>query len=377
MKDLSSLREQINEIDEALVKLFLQRMEIVTGVAEYKKRNSMEVLDRSREDQIINKHLQNINDENQRVQLKEFLESLMYISRKAQKKILNEDVACEKKDENEEVYKIGFQGVEGSYSHQALIEYFGDKVGTEGFLNFKDVFEALKRDEIKYGILPIENSSTGAITEVSDLLGEYNFYIVGEKCIKVDHNLLGIEGTELSDIEEVYSHTQGFLQCTQFFDQHSDWRLIPYYNTARSAKYISKENSKKKACVASKQASEVYGLKVLKENINNSSNNHTRFIVIGKNIECNEQSNKVSVVMALPHKVGSLHSILKNFVDNNSNLVKIESRPIVDKAWEYFFYIDFDGNILDANTKNTLKSIEEESLYFKLLGNYKSEVICK
>lgn len=377
MKDLSSLREQINEIDETLVKLFLQRMEIVTGVAEYKKRNSMEVLDRSREDQIINKHLENISDENQRVQLKEFLESLMYISRKAQKKILNEDVACEKVDENEEAYKIGFQGVEGSYSHQALIEYFGDKIETEGFLNFKDVFEALKRDEIKYGILPIENSSTGAITEVSDLLGEYNFYIVGEKCIKVDHNLLGVEGTELSDIEEVYSHTQGFLQCTQFFDKHSNWRLIPYYNTARSAEYISKENSKKKACVASKQASEVYGLKVLEENINNSSNNHTRFIVIGKNIECNEQSNKVSVVIALPHKIGSLHSILKNFVDNNSNMVKIESRPIVDKAWEYFFYIDFDGNILDANTKNTLKSIEEESLYFKLLGNYKSEVICK
>jgi chorismate mutase / prephenate dehydratase len=369
MENLDHLRQQINEIDDALVSLFKKRMEIVYRVAEYKIEHSAKVLDKAREEQIKSKHLSNIEDKDLRDELNEFLEDLMCISRKAQQKIIYKYSGTEKRKKII-TSKIGFQGVPASFSHQALNEYFGENVETECFPNFKDVFDALQNGSIKYGVLPIENSSTGGIAEVYDLLEEYNCYIVGEKCIKVDHNLLAIEGTEISDIEEVYSHTQGFLQCSKFFDTHPGWTLIPYFNTAKSAEYVSMENKKNMACVASKKAAEIYGLKVLKENINFNRNNYTRFIIVGKEMKASEGCDKVSVVMALPHKPGSLYNILKHFSENNFNMLKIESRPIVNKSWEYYFYVDFQGNILNDIAKKFLMDVEKESLYFKLLGNY-------
>lgn len=376
MEDLDYLRKQIDEIDDEMVKLFLKRMEVVCSVADYKRKNGMEVLVRSREEQVIERHISNIEDETQKCEVKEFLESLMYLSRKAQKEMLSEKIAAAEKADEKLQGKVGYSGVEGSFSHEALLEYFGEDIEAKGYLTFKNVFEALKNDEIRYGVLPIENSSTGSITEVYDLLGKYSFYIVGEQCIHVEHNLLGIKDTKLSDINEVYSKDQGFLQCTEFFESYPRWKLIPYVNTAKSAEYISQENSKNKACVASKKAARVYGLDIIKENINNIKNNNTRFVVVGKSMQVNEKCNKISVAVTLPHKVGSLYSVLKHFAENNSNMVKIESRPIADKPWEYVFYIDFNGNLLEKNTNNTLESIERESLYFKLLGNYISEVRC-
>lgn len=267
-------------------------------------------------------------------------------------------------------YRVGFQGVAGSFSHQALMEHFGAGADAESYPRFRDVFDALGRGEIKHGIVPLENSSTGGISEVYDLLGEYGFYIVGEKTIKVDHNLLGIRGVELSDIKEVYSHIQGFMQSKEYFDCHEEWKLIPYHNTARSAMYVSGENSKSKACVASRKAAEIYGLDILKENINDSSKNYTRFIIIGKEPELSADCGKITIVATLPHKVGSLLSVLKHFADNDSNLMKIESRPIAGKPWEYSFYIDFQGNVLEQKTKNIFDSIKAEGLDYKFLGNY-------
>jgi len=374
LEELDYLRKEINEIDESLVNLFKKRMGIVSKVAEYKIKNSMKVLDKGREEEIINKHLNNVEDEALKSNLKEFLEDLMGISRKTQKEIISKTLVEDKVEKKNISCKIGFQGVPGSFSHQALIEYFGHETENLCFSSFKDVFDAVDRGDIKYGILPIENSSTGSIIAVYDLLRKYGFYIVGEKCIKVDQNLLGVKGTKLSDIKEVYSHEQGFLQSKEFFDEHTNWKLIPHLNTAKSAQYISIENLKSKACVASKKAAEIYGLDIIKENINYNSNNHTRFIIISKDMDSNKQCDKITIITTLPHKAGALYSILKHFAENNSNMMKIESRPIVDKSWEYFFYIDFQGNILEEDTKKVLKGIEEESLYFKFLGNYKGEV---
>ena len=375
--DIDYLREQINQIDETLIELFIKRMEVVNNVALYKKENSVALVDKAREEEIIKKHLVKSTSEVQKLQLREFLESLMDISKKAQKTILNDtnynfissDVELEQK------CVVGFQGVKGSFSHQALMEYFDESAfENKCYLSFKDVFEGLRKDEIKYGILPIENSSTGGIAEVYDLLGEYNFYIVGEKSIQVEHNLLGLPGSDISKIKEVYSHTQGFLQCSQFFDSYPDWRLIPYFNTAKSAEYIEKENVISKACVASRSAAELYGLNILKSNINNSSKNYTRFIVISKDIKLVPKCDKISVVISLHHKTGALFNILKHFAENETNMLKIESRPILDKSWQYFFYIDFNGNLNNENTKVVIKNIMEESIYFKLLGNYVCEV---
>lgn len=271
-------------------------------------------------------------------------------------------------------YKVGFLGVKASFSHQALIEYFGKDTDASCYSSFRGIFDALGRGEIKYGILPIENSSTGGISEVYDLLGEYGFYIVGEKCIKVDQNLLGVKGVKISEIKEVYSHLQGFMQSKEYLDAHSDWKLIPYHNTAKSALYISSENLRSKACVASRKAAEIYGLDILKENINDNSNNYTRFIIIGQEVELNENSEKITIVAVLPHKVGALYSVLKHFADNNSNLLKIESRPIIGKPWEYSFYIDFQGNMLSKSAKNIFESIKADGLNYKFLGNYRAEV---
>lgn len=376
MDDLDYLRKQIDEIDDSLVKLFLRRMEVVCNVADYKIKNGMEVLVKSREEQVINRHIKNIEDEAVKLRIKEFLEDLMYISRKAQKEMISSSLIIEKSEDKKLDYKVGYQGVEGSFSHQALLEYFAENTETCCFLSFKEVFEALQRDEIKYGVLPIENSSTGGITEVYDLLGKYNFYITGEKCIQVNHNLLGVKGTQLSDINQVYSHSQGFLQCSEFLHNYPRWQCIPYINTAKSAEYVSREVSKNKACIASKKAARVYGLDIIKENINDIKNNYTRFVIIGKDMQINEQCNKISIVIALPHKVGALEGALKHFAENGLNMVKIESRPIRDKSWQYFFYIDFNGSVFEENTKNALKSIEQESLYYKFLGNYVGEVKC-
>lgn len=374
MEDLDYLRKQIDEIDDSLIELFLKRMETVKKVAEYKRKKGMEVLVKSREEQVIKRHTENIQDEAQKSQAGEFLENLMYLSRKAQSEMIKSNADVKKSEGKKSCCKAGYQGIEGSFSHQALLEYFGQNVQNTSFLSFKNVFEALEKDEIEYGVLPIENSSTGSITEVYDLLGKYNFYIVGEKCIHVEHNLLGIKGAELSDINEVYSHEQGFLQCSEFFDNYPKWRYIPYINTAKSAEYVSMENSKKKACVASKEAACIYNLSIMKENINNTKNNYTRFVIIKKNMEAQKGCDKISIVLSLPHKAGSLYSVLKHFAENNLNMVKIESRPIRNKSWQYFFYIDFSGNIFDESTKNVLDKIEKESLYFKFLGNYVSEV---
>lgn len=373
MEDLGYLRNQINEIDEQLVDLFLRRMEIVHSVAEYKKQNSLNVKDRSREEEILNKYLQRADDEARKQQIKEFIENLMYISRKAQREIMQNEVFEASGESICKGSKAGFLGVLGSFSHQALVEYSGGSAEAVSCKNFKEIFEALDRGEIEYGILPIENSSTGSITEVYDLLGNYNFFINGEKCLGIEQNLLGISGTEMSDIKEVYSHTQGFLQCSKFLNKHNKWKLMPYLNTAGSAEFIKRENNNSKVCIAGRNAAKLYGLSILKENINNSSSNMTRFILINRKMSFSHECDKVSIVISLPHKVGALYKILKHFEDNNCNLVKIESRPIIDESWHYFFYIDFNGNLSDKNTIDALRCIENESLYYKLLGNFKSE----
>lgn len=373
MEDLTDLRKQINEVDEALVKLFFERMDIVHKVAEYKKESKMPVLDKKREEEVINRQLDKINDETKKEQLKELLEFIMHLSRKSQREFL-EQYNLEASPHKKIGYsKVGFQGVAGSFSHEALMEYFGEEADTISYLSFNDVFEALKKDEIKYGIVPIENSYTGSIAEVYDLLGKYDFHIVGEKCIEIEHNLLGTKDSDISSIEEVYSHAQGFLQCSRLFSNYSNWKLIPYFNTAKSAQYVSNVNKKSKACVASKKAAKVYDLKILKENINDSENNYTRFIIISKELCLQEKCHKVSIVLTLKNEVGTLSNVLKHFAENGLNMLKIESRPLLHKSWQYIFYIDFNGNLLENSTKKALELIEKESLFFKILGNYESE----
>lgn len=377
---LENLREEINSIDEEMTRLFEKRMETALKIAEYKKENNIPVLNQSREDEVIRKNIGYLQNKHFEGALEEFFTNLMSISRKLQaKELFNNTISKEEKKElkilacspKTEKIKIGFQGVKGSFSEQALLEYFGEDIPTYNVDNFENVFEALSKGEIDYGVLPIENSSTGGIAEVYDLLRKYGFFIVGERILKVDHNLLGIKGTKIEDLQEIYSHSQAFGQSSEFLKNYPHWKCIPYKNTATSAEFIKKENCKRKAAIGSKKAAQVYDLEIIKSNINHNKNNYTRFIIIGKELELEDDYNKISILCSLPHKAGSLHNILRVFAENNLSMLKIESRPIVGKPWEYFFYIDFEGNLNNENVNKAIKTIENNSFDFKLLGNYK------
>jgi chorismate mutase/prephenate dehydratase len=179
----------------------------------------------------------------------------------------------------------------------------------------------------------------------------------------------------LADIREVYSHHQGLIQCSSYLSEYPEWKQMPYFDTAGSAEYVAREGLKYKACIAGKMAASIYGLSIASQDIQDNRNNSTRFVIISKE-KPDEKADKVSVILSVAHKPGSLYRILRHFAEGNCNLMKLESRPLQGKAWEYFFYIDFSGNVNEKGTRDILADIEKESSYFRLLGNYRSEVGC-
>lgn len=268
---------------------------------------------------------------------------------------------------------VGYQGVAGSFSEEALYNYFPNDVDTKNFEQFEDVFIGLDKGVIHYGVLPIENSSTGAISAVYDLLNQYDCFIVGETYVKPIQNLLGIKGSKMTDLKEVYSHPQGFEQSKTFLSSYQ-WKLIPYYNTARSAEYIKEQSNITIGAIASKKAAELYGLDILAENINCNQHNTTRFVIIGKSLKVNNVCDKISVVLSTKHQAGALYNTLKHFASNNINLLKIESRPVQHTPWEYYFYIDFEGNVDEPYVAKTIEQMKIDCHHFKLLGNYKKQI---
>ncbi len=375
MDDLKNLRDKIDKIDEELVKLFEERMDVVLKVGAYKKEKNLPIFNKDREEEVIEKNLRRLKNKNYKNFLVEILNSIMMTSKNFQLKEMNKGYLDKKHENNIKEKKhpvVGFQGCKGSFSEEALMGYFKDKVDSINYDEFEDVFCALDKGEIEYGVLPIENSSTGGIGEIYELLRKYDCFILGEKNIKIHQNLLGIKGAKIEDINEVYSHPEAFKQSNKFLKKYKEWEVIPYKNTAMSAQYIGKQNNKSKGAIGSKIAAEIYKLEIIKENINFNEHNYTRFIVIGKEIEIDENANKISIIISCPHKVGALYNILKHFYENKMNMLKIESKPIVGKNWECFFYIDFEGNLKEKGLMDVMKIIEENTTYFKLLGNYRN-----
>lgn len=265
--------------------------------------------------------------------------------------------------------KIGYQGVPGSFSEEALNEYFNGDYTKVNFVTFEDVFIALNQGEISWGVLPIENSTTGAISEVYDLINKYDQHIVGETYVKVSQNLLGIKGSTIEDIKEVYSHPQGFEQSKPFLSNYN-WKLNTYYNTAKSAKLVYDMNNPSLAAIASKRAAKIYNLDILKADINSNNLNTTRFIIIKKELSYDSTSNKISIVLSTKHESGALYNTIKHFATYNLNMLKIESRPVQHTPFEYFFYIDFEGNLDLENIKKAITAIEHDCNHFQVLGNY-------
>ena len=377
MASLEESRKKIDAIDKELVSLFEKRMNVVLDVARYKKENKLPVFQGNREEEVLKKAVDNLNDKDYAKEAKEFLNSIMEISRGLQKrKIESQDNNMEfdiKLDNINLDAKIGFQGVPGAFSEEALIKIFGEDSNRFSYEEFEDVFEAIENDEIKYGVLPIENSSTGAISKVMDLLKKYDFHILAEETIKINQHLMGIRGTKLEDIKEVYSHAQGIEQSSEFLKQY-DWKLIPFHNTATSAKFVKDTGDKSKAAIAGIRSAKIYDLEIIEECINTLKDNTTRFVVIGKELVVPKNADKVSVAFTVENKSGKLFNILRYFAENNINMIKIESRPMKDAPWSYLFYVAFEGSIESNEAKKALELIKNSSEYFRLLGAYKNAI---
>lgn len=266
---------------------------------------------------------------------------------------------------------VGYQGVSGAFSEQACQNFFSKDVKAIGYPEFEDVYVALKNGDIDYGVLPIENSSTGAINDNYDLIRKYGFYIVGETAVNVNQCLMGVPGAKLEDIEEVYSHPQGLAQSSEFFFEHRKMSPMPYKDTAMAAKYVALEQNKTKAAIASSLACELYGLEMIQEAIQNDKTNKTRFMIVSRDFITPLNSDKVSVLFTLPHEVGSLYNMLQITTLYGVNLEKIESRPIKEENWNYYFYIDFTGNIREKKVSKAISELKEKASTFRVLGNYK------
>lgn len=265
-------------------------------------------------------------------------------------------------------------GVPASYSDQAMHEYFKGREFRASYCDhFEDVLEAVSEGRARYGVVPIENSSTGGITDVYDLIRKYNCAVVGEKCIKIEHHLLALPGARLEDIRTVYSHPQGFAQCREFFRGHEDWEKVPYFSTSKSAEKVMEDGRLDQAAVASLPAARLYGLSVLAPSIYTNQTNFTRFFIIAREMEISPEANKITLVIAVHHQPGALYHVLGYFFYGGMNMTHLESRPIEGKPFEYFFHIDVMGRLDDPSNAQTLQGLSSMCSYVRILGNYAAD----
>ncbi len=375
MRDLSELRGEIDAIDAQMVELFERRMEISGEVAEYKVATGKKILDKEREKDKIRAVKAMTHSQFNAHGVEELYQQIMAMSRKLQYQRMEEKAigrlpfVMVDRLETENI-RVVYQGVEGAYSQQAMFEFFGEKTAHFHVERWRDAMEAIAEGMADYAVLPIENSTAGIVNDNYDLLQEFDNYIVGEQILSIRHALLGTQDSRLEDIRTVYSHPQGLMQCAKFLDRHRDWQQISLQNTAVAAQKVAEEGDKTQAAIASALAGKQHGLKVLKEGVNQSGQNSTRFLIVtNQRIFCKD-AGKVSICFEVNHESGCLYNVLSHFIYNNLNMCRIESRPIADRNWEYRFFVDFEGNLNHSAVKNALRGIREEALNMKILGNY-------
>lgn len=265
---------------------------------------------------------------------------------------------------------IVFQGEHGAFSEQAAHAYFGKSVATIPVKSFDEVFSAVNRKRVTFGIIPIENSLHGSIHQNYDLLQNYNLHIVGEIKLRIVHALLANPTVTMKDVRYIFSHPQALGQCEKFLNTLNHVETIAFYDTAGAAKYIKTEQRTDAAAIASIEAANVYRLKILRSGIESNHQNFTRFLILSKKKMIARTNAKTSILFSTKDVPGSLFRALSVFALRDINLYKIESRPLVGKPWEYLFYLDFHGSILDTTCKNALEHLREITTSIKILGSY-------
>lgn len=374
--DLQESRKKIDEIDSQIIRLFEERMDVANDVAVYKRSTGKKVYDPAREKEKIETLRAMASNPFNETAVEDLFLQIMSISRKYQYQKLGPTVnnipfRQVDKIEVDENTPIVYFGEKGAFTEQAMFEYFGEKISSFNKTSFQEVMETVAAGEAKFGVLPIENSSTGSISDIYDLIAGYDIAIVAEHVVKVEQALLGIKGAKLEDIECVYSHAQGLMQCADFLKEH-DIAGEEYMSTAAAAKKIAQDGIGNHGAIASVRAARTYGLDVIKESINSNSQNYTRFIIISNEKIFPSHANKISLAFEIKHEAGSLYNMLANFYYNDLNMTKIESRPIMDKQWEYRFFVDIEGNLQDSGVGNALATIEEFANNVKILGNFET-----
>jgi prephenate dehydratase len=268
------------------------------------------------------------------------------------------------------VQRAGFLGEIGTFSHKACTQYFGTRVSAAPMSSFKAIFEAVKEGETDFGVVPLENSLTGSIHENYDLLLEHDLKIIGEITLRIMHHLIGHPGAKVEDIKRVFSYPQVFQQCRQFLDRHENWELVSAKDTAGAVKQIHERENPSDAAIASKEAAEIHGMEVLEEGIETNPRNYTRFVVIGTRQLEKGTRQKSSLIYSAGNRPGALYETLKVFAERGVNLVKLESRPIHGKPWEYMFYVDVEADVESEAFKPVLSALKENTDYLRILGSY-------
>jgi len=376
-QDLSQIREKLDAIDDQLIGLFSERMRTVAQVADYKKKNNLPIADTGREREIMNRVTLSAGEDLEHY-AKLLYQTLFSVSRAYQAESLRPASALtetlRKAAENVRPALpsralVACQGAEGAYSQQACARMF--EYPDILYMNtFNDVFSAVEKGMCPYGVLPIENSTAGSVTQVYDLMEKHHFHIVQAVRQRIDHRLLALPGVKLEEITEIVSHEQALRQCGAFLAAHPKIRVTAMENTAVAAEYVAASGKRNLAAIASQSSGALYGLDCLEDRVADTDNNFTRFICIAKDLTLYEGANKISLMLSAAHRPGSLYRLLTHIAVAEVNLTKLESRPIPGKDFEFRFFFDVEASILKESTRNLMQQLKNEADQFVFLGNY-------
>ena len=375
--ELKDYRAQIDAVDDEIVRLFQERMDIAANIAAFKKENGLPILQSAREREKL-ADVTGKAREDMRSYLRVLYSLLFELSRTYQEKGSRTPLYEKIESAIENTPRlfprsatVACQGVEGAYSQLACEKLFVTP-SIQYFRNFEGVFSAIEAGFCRYGILPIENSTAGSVNRVYDLMIEHNFSIVRSTRLKIDHSLLA--KPDHTQIREVFSHEQAINQCAGFLKSLGNVKITCCENTAVAAQTVALSERKDVAALSSRMCAELYGLKVVQSSVQDEGNNHTRFLCISKDTEIYPGADKTSVMMILPHKPGALYKVLARLYALGINLLKLESRPLPDRDFEFMFYLDLETSVYSEEFVQLMCEIGSICEEFKYLGSY-TEVV--
>jgi len=267
------------------------------------------------------------------------------------------------------IVKVAFQGEAGAYSEDAIYEFFGSRVQPIPCKRFSDVFRKVEDGDVDFGVVPIENSIEGSVTQVYDLFLDHEVKVCGEVVLRIIHCLIANPGLKINSIKVVFSHPQALGQCKSFLEQ-LNCEIVPTYDTAGSVKMIKERSMVNAAAIASERAASIYDMEILARDIADNPNNYTRFFILSKQDASPTGNDKTSIIFSTKHVPGALYRALGEFAQRGINLTKIESRPTRQKPWEYNFYLDFEGHRLEPRCIEALEGLKKKAIFVKVLGSY-------